>query len=116
MRWIYWTPLALFILAVGVFFLRAGWVAVTITETDVIEHYAARYVQTQRAADPKSKASPLDCVARPSEERGVWIVVQCGVYACDAPTYAEYHVNRIGNVVHGGDLGCPAPGQERLNT
>ena len=106
-RWLLWLPFGLLTLGVGLFYLRLGWIAATISEGDVIERYAERYVQAQLAADPESLASERDCVAVPSDERGVWIVVICGTNPCDLRRYSEYHVNRIGGVVHGGDRACP---------
>lgn len=100
MRWLFWTPLAVLAVGAGLFGLRLGYAALTLSETDVINHYAARYV----AEAPGG--APSDCVAFPGPARsGIWLVVACG-QPC-APGRQEYHVNRLGRFVHGGDMACP---------
>ncbi len=114
-RWLYWAPVWLLTLGVGLYGLRLGWLAASITETDVINTYAARYVAAQKLADPESAASVLDCIAVPGDARGVWLIVICGSGGC-GPAYSEFHVNRFGGFVHGGDTACPDAALQRRTT
>ncbi len=71
---------------------RQGYVAAQMTETDVINHYAAVYV----AGGPDG-AKVTDCVATAGTRAGVWIVVRCG-----GPAHlVEYRVDRFGRLVEG---------------
>ena len=88
-RWALFLPLGLVTLALGLLFFRLGWIAANLTETDVINTYAARYLQE---AGPTAKAS--DCVARPAQAPGVWIVVTCA----GAEMRYDYYVNRFGGL------------------
>lgn len=60
------------------------------TETDVIEHYAAEYV-----ADGPEGAKLTDCVAVPGEVEPVWIVVHCG----EGEAARQYPADRRGRLV-----------------
>ncbi|WP_133169900.1 hypothetical protein [Shimia abyssi] len=72
------------------------------TETQVIEHYSARY-----AAEFEDSGAQLEeCYAVPGN--GVWITVICG--SCALGRYREYNVNRLGRFVHGGDMACADEG------
>jgi hypothetical protein len=51
--------------------LTFGQKASKLSETEVINAFAARYVA-------ETGGQPTDCVARPSARSGVWIVVTCG--------------------------------------
>ena len=75
---------------------RMGYNVVNITETNVINHYAARYV----AEGPKG-AKVTDCAAQPGDAEGVWLVIQCG----GAAHVVRYAVDRYGKLV----LGNPGP-------
>ncbi|NNE53645.1 MAG: hypothetical protein HKN30_14740 [Sulfitobacter sp.] len=93
-RWLWWTPLALLVLGFALVGLRYGWIAATITETDVINRYAARYIK-ERGGD----AALADCVAYPGQAgSGIWLVVRC---TPDAGEPATYRVNRLGGLEQG---------------
>ena len=90
LRWLWWAPLGALLLGSALIGLRAGWLAETITETDVITHYAQRYLQEHGA-----NAALSDCAAVPGEGLpGIWIVITC------QPNNSErryaYYVNRWG--------------------
>jgi hypothetical protein len=106
-RWLIWLPLGVITVVTGLLGLRFGWIAATITETDVIEAYARGYISAMQAEHPNEEFQPTDCVARPSDDLGIWLVVSCGRNACDLTRYREYHVSPLGFFVHGGDPGCP---------
>ncbi len=94
-RWVWFTPLTLLVFAGAVWAFRWGWIAATITETDVIDHYAQRYL-----AEGGPEARLTDCTAVPGAQAGVWIVVRCvGVAA-----RFDYPVDRFGRLV-----AVPAP-------
>ncbi|MEP5154421.1 hypothetical protein [Planktotalea sp.] len=102
-RWLLWTPLVVLTVAAGLFGFRMGWIAATITETDVIDRYAAHYLSQDSAR------SATACHAVPSTQKGVWLVVICGEKSCEATQnddYSEYHANRLGRLVHAGDPQC----------
>ena len=56
-----------------------------ITETDVINAYAARYVE-------ETGGAVSDCAARPGEDARVWMIISCG----HAPEITRYFVDRAG--------------------
>lgn len=98
MRAFWWVPLCAATVALAAVGLRYGWIAARVTETDVITHYARKYV-----SDHGAGAAPTDCVARPG--RGwVWIELSCapqavlGIYV--------YRVNRFGRLI---DAQRPVP-------
>jgi len=84
-RWLWWTPLAVLTLLAGLLLFRQGWIAAHMTETDVIDHFAARYV-----AEHGGQKS--DCVAVPGRSAQVWIEVHCG-------DVAIYPVDRAGRLI-----------------
>lgn len=71
-RWLWWAPLVVLTLAAGLVAFHQGWIRAHLTETDVINHYAARYV-----AQAQGEAEVTDCVAQPGTGRGVWLVIRC---------------------------------------
>lgn len=89
-RWIWFTPLVLLILALAAWAFRLGWIAATITETDVINIYAHRYL-----AEAGAVARLTDCTALPGDQSGVWIIVRCigpdGRY--------DYPISRFGRLL-----------------
>lgn len=101
-QWMWFAPLGLLILALGLWGFRLGWIAATITETDVIETYTAHYLQTQGAT-----ARATDCSARPAPDNDVWIVVRC---AAASGARFEYPVDRWGRLVQ------PAPARGPVHT
>lgn len=88
-RWLWFVPLGALTVLVGLWAFRLGWVAATITETDVVNTYAARYLQT---AGPDARTT--DCVARPGRQRGVWLVVSCA----GSGRRVDYAVDRLGRL------------------
>jgi len=99
---ILWVPFALFVAGGAVLGLRYGYLAATTSETDMIARYAARYVDARAQAGDRT-AQLTDCLAYPGAEKGIWIVVICG----GTGARFEYHVNRIGGLVH---MGAPGTG------
>jgi len=79
-RWLWWAPVALVTVYGAVFAFRSGWVAANLTETDVINRFAAQYLK-----DAGAGASVNQCAARPSTLSGVWLVV-----TCTAPAGRQY--------------------------
>ncbi|WP_187428694.1 hypothetical protein ROLI_012000 [Roseobacter fucihabitans] len=70
--WLWWTPLTLLVVALGIWGFRWGWIAATITETDVINAYAQRYLD-EAGAD----ARVTDCTAIPGDQGRIWIIIRC---------------------------------------
>lgn len=89
-RWLWWMPLVVLTVFAGLLVFRQGYVAANITETDVINHYAAIYV-----AEGPEGAKVTDCAARPGTADGVWLVVSCG----GAAHLVQYPVDRLGRLV-----------------
>ena len=83
-RWLWWMPLAVLTLIGALLAFRQGWIAAHMTETDVINHIAARYV-----ADHGGEVG--DCRAVPGRRSDVWIEVLCGE--------RRYPVDRAGRLV-----------------
>lgn len=90
-RWLWFLPLAMATVLGGLWAFRLGWVAATITETDVINAFAQQYLETE---GPPAK--PTDCVARPGATPGVWIIVTC--QSARGMRY-DYAVNRFGTLL-----------------
>ena len=77
-------PVAVLTLVGALLAFRQGWIVAHMTETDVINRYADRYVR-----DHGGRAS--ECHAVPGSRAGVWIEVRCdGV---------RYPVDRAGRLV-----------------
>lgn len=91
-RWVWWVPLGLATLVGALLAFRYGWIAATITETDVINAMANRYL----TEDGGAEAQVGDCVGLPGQIDGAWITVQCGGFA--------YHVNRFGTLIETGTV------------
>jgi hypothetical protein len=85
-RWWAFAPVAAFFGLIGVMALLYGKDVADLSETDVINHYAARYV----AESNNPNASMRDCLAVPGTGN-VWIVVRCAGH--------EYAVNRFGGLI-----------------
>lgn len=86
-RWVWWVPLALATTVGALLAFRYGWIAATITETDVITSFAQRYVTQDGGHD----ASVSDCVGLAGQVDGAWITVRCADML--------YHVNRFGHLI-----------------
>lgn len=89
-RWLWFTPLALLLVAVAIWAFRLGWIAVTISETDVITTYAQRYLEEVGAT-----ARLIDCTGLPGTGQGVWIIVRC----VRAGQRFDYPVDRLGRLL-----------------
>ncbi|MEM1075198.1 MAG: hypothetical protein AAGI36_12125 [Pseudomonadota bacterium] len=102
-RWIWFAPLSLLVLVLGLWAFRLGWIAATITETDVIETYTSRYLE---AGGPLAR--PTDCSAQPGAQAAIWILVSC-VNA--AGVRVDFPVDRLGRLLdvapHRAVLGAP---------
>lgn len=68
-RILFFLPFAALVLIAGLFAFRAGYWQANLTETDVINTYAAKYVA-------ETGGALTDCVATPGEAP-VWIEVTC---------------------------------------
>lgn len=90
-RWVWFAPFAALAVAFGVWAFRLGWIAATVTETDVITAYSALYLE-ERGAD----ARLTDCTAQPGTVSPVWILVTC--VAQDQARY-DYPVDRFGRLI-----------------
>lgn len=89
-HWVWWVPLGLATLVGALVAFRYGWIAATITETDVINAMANRYV-TQDGG-PGARAG--DCVGLAGQVANAWLTVRCGD--------TVYHVNRFGRLISTG--------------
>ncbi|WP_295315642.1 hypothetical protein [Roseobacter sp.] len=98
--WLWFAPLVAIILVLGLWAFRLGWIVATITETDVINRWAAHYLAT---AGGDARAS--DCVARPGRET-VWIIV-----TCEGPQGRrfDYPVDRLGRLLDVTGSGAAVP-------
>ncbi|MEM9968675.1 MAG: hypothetical protein AAF755_11305 [Pseudomonadota bacterium] len=96
---IWWLPLSVLTVVASLFVFRSGWIAAFLTESDVIGHYAAQYVQTQGAG-----ASLTDCHAVPGVAP-VWIVVICSAGNGNMPV--TYHVDRAGKLMRPTEVTAP---------
>lgn len=85
-RWWIFAPVAAFFGLIGVMALLYGKDVADLSETDVINHYAERYVG--ESGNPNASLS--DCLAVPGAGK-VWIVVRCAGH--------EYAVNRFGGLI-----------------
>jgi hypothetical protein len=90
-RWVWFAPLALMVLALGIWSFRMGMVVATLTETDVIETYAGFYVETLGAP-----ARLSDCTATPGQHPEIWILVSC--LSGDGRRF-DYPVDRFGRLL-----------------
>lgn len=99
-RWL-WLPLIALVALATVLGLRAGWRYATLTETDVINAYAAHYLADRKQAGTGQGARLTDCVAFPAapEDRGIWLIVSCGPTPFDPALSYEYAVSRAGRLV-----------------
>lgn len=70
-RFLWFAPLGVFVALLGVWAFRQGWIAATISETDVIEAWTAHYM----AREPGARQG--DCSAKPGHGTDVWILVTC---------------------------------------
>ena len=88
-RWVWFAPLGLLVVLLALWGFRLGWIVATISETDVIEKWTARYL----AEIPQGRAT--DCTGQPGTAPPVWILV-----SCVAPSGERYDfpVDRLGRL------------------
>ncbi|EPX79910.1 hypothetical protein [Litoreibacter arenae] len=84
------TLLTLLLLAALAQYQRA---ALNLTETQIIETYVARYLDTH----PQAKLT--DCRAQPTQTKTTRMVVICGPEPFDAARHYEYHVGPLGGLI-----------------
>ncbi len=84
-RILFFLPLAALTLVASLLAFRAGYWQANLTETDVINTYAAKYVA-------ETGGDPTDCVATPGQTP-VWIEVIC---RSGDGTARIYPVNKLG--------------------
>ena len=89
-RWIWFTPLGVLVAAIAVWGFRLGWIAATISETDVIEVWTEQYVAGQAGGRHS------DCSAQPGRQEPIWILITC--IHKDGRRF-DYPVDRIGRLV-----------------
>ncbi|MEM1373812.1 MAG: hypothetical protein AAGF78_05450 [Pseudomonadota bacterium] len=75
-RWLYFAPLFVLILIAGYTGLKLRLERDAVTETAVIEYYAAQYLE-DHAAQIGPGAQLTDCVAVPGDKGRIWIEVRC---------------------------------------
>lgn len=88
-RWLLWTPVMAFTVAMAVLGLRAGWHVSALTESDVINRAAQDYVEGGQGRQM------IDCVAMPASQRKIWLIVTCTATNGSIETY---HATRFGKV------------------
>ena len=75
-RWMWFVPLGIVGLLVAYNGVKLGLIRAGVTETAVIEHFAAQYLRDHaRLVGPG--AAPTDCLAVPGDHAGVWLEVRC---------------------------------------
>lgn len=75
-RWFWFAPLAILVLVFGYNGLKLGMIRANVTETAVIDHFAAQYLDDHaRMIGPG--AALTDCVAVPGYDPGVWLELRC---------------------------------------
>ncbi|MHA6325588.1 hypothetical protein [Roseivivax sp. CAU 1753] len=97
-RWALFLPFALIVALAALFGWRQGWLVANVTETEVIEDYAARYMTARHAAGTGAGAAPTDCRARPDPGAVSWLVVVCGPEPYDPSRHYTFYVNRFGGL------------------
>ena len=75
-RWMWFVPIGMIALVVGYTGLKIGIERASVTESDVINHYAAQYLN-DHARLIGAGAALTDCAGVPGEVAQVWIEVQC---------------------------------------
>ena len=97
-RWALFLPFALMVALAALFGWRQGWLVANVTETQVIEAYAERYLAARAAAGTGADAARSDCRARPDPGGASWLVVVCGPEPYDPARHYTYYVNRFGGL------------------
>lgn len=84
--------LLLIAMAAGLAYQRS---VLVLTETEIIENYAARYLEANRSGEL------IHCRARAGEVFRVRMIVICGPEPFEASQHYEYHVGPLGGLVAG---------------
>lgn len=91
-RWIWWVPLGLFIVMVGLGAYRLGLIDAHLTESHAIHYYAERHAQAHGGV--------ASCSAVPGTT--TWLEVRCastdGVHTSESGVIV-YAINRFGGLV-----------------
>ncbi|MFD1344240.1 hypothetical protein [Litorisediminicola beolgyonensis] len=96
-RWVWFLPVGLLVVLAALLGWRQGWHVATLTETDVIERAAARYLSDREAAGTADGARAEQCRARPAPgNSGAWLVVICGPEPHDPDRHYTYYHRRDG--------------------
>ena len=112
-RWIWFAPVGLIVALAALLGWRHGWIVANVTETQVIDAYAARYLRDRARDGTGATAAARDCRARPSER--AWLVVICGPEPHDPARSYTYYVERDGRLrflVAPSDAAAAAKGDE----
>ena len=96
-RWMYFAPLFVLVLIVGYTGLKLRLERDAVTESAVIEYYAAEYLE-DHAAVIGPGAAITDCVGVPGELGQVWIEVRCAPPGGEAAFL--YGANRGGGLIY----------------
>ena len=102
-RWAWFLPVALLAVFSGWAGWELGFRRATLTETEAIAPFAARYVDE---AGPE--AAETDCVAVPGE--GAWLVLSCG--RAGGPVWV-YRIGRFGQLIEERRGAAPQDGGPR---
>ncbi len=95
-RWIWFVPVGILVALAALMGWRYGWVVANVTETQVIDAYAARYLEERHRDGTGATAERQDCRARPVER--AWLVVICGPEPHDPALSYTYYVARDGRL------------------
>lgn len=86
-------PLVVVAALLAVVGLRLGYMAATTSETDVITHYSALYVDRKGTG-----AAVTDCFAVPGQGAGIWLVVTCSPGGAGDDEIYTFYINRLGGL------------------
>lgn len=75
-RWLWFAPFGFLLLIAGYNGIKLGLDRANVTETAVINHYAAEYLNDHRTVLGREGALS-DCLAIPGADPGVWLEVRC---------------------------------------
>ncbi|MFY1711683.1 hypothetical protein [Tritonibacter mobilis] len=111
MRIAYWIPIAVLALVLAGIGFRYGIIRQGITESDVITHYAQKYLADHAVAGAAGRAKLSDCVARPAKDAGfwTWLVVTCRPDGTAQDVGFRYQVNWLGGLIDVTRLGKTPP-------
>jgi len=96
-RWKWFLPFGILMAVLAYNGVKLGIERAGVTESDVINFYAERYLEDHRRIIG-SEAALTDCIAVPGGETGVWIEVRCQPQGGE-PAFL-YGANRAGAQVY----------------